>query len=129
MKLEVSLRCLLELLSNPKVGRRENITTARGKKGKINDMIGEVVGKGLPHRIQMALDSLRVIGNEAVHPGKIDLDGIDGKETAVALFGVLNFVVEKMLTEPREIEDIYSLLPDSTKKGIDERDNKALTKQ
>ncbi|MCY8346165.1 DUF4145 domain-containing protein [Bacillus haynesii] len=99
------------------------------KKGKINDMIGELVGKGLPHRIQMALDSLRVIGNEAVHPGKIDLDGIDGKETAVALFGVLNFVVEKMLTEPREIEDIYSLLPDSTKKGIDERDNKALTKQ
>jgi len=39
------------------------------------------------------MDSLRVIGNNAVHPGEMDLT--DDTEAASALFNLLNFVVEE----------------------------------
>ena len=45
-----------------------------GEKGKdINTDIGNLVKKGLPIKVQESLDILRVIGNEAVHPGQLDL--------------------------------------------------------
>ena len=43
-------------------------------KGKnIDDDIGALVKRGLDARIQKALDVVRVVGNNAVHPGQIDL--------------------------------------------------------
>lgn len=92
-----------------------------GEKGEdINADIGKLVKKGLPVKVQQSLDSLRVIGNEAVHPGTLDLR--DDTETASSLFKLVNFIAEKMLTEPKEIEEIYSKLPESKKQQIQERD-------
>lgn len=99
----------------------EKLLPFLGAQGKnINDMIGDLVSKGLPKQIQQALDSLRVIGNFAVHPGEIDLD--DNKDIALALFKLINFVVEEMITRKNEIKDIYGLIPDEKKKGIEKRD-------
>ena len=62
-----------------------------GEKGKhINDDIASLVKKGLPVSLQQALDSVRVIGNNAVHPGLIDLN--DKPETAFALFSFINII-------------------------------------
>src|SRR5690606_26229679 len=44
-----------------------------GEEGKnINSDIAKLVARGLPPMVQKALDSVRVIGNDAVHPGQID---------------------------------------------------------
>jgi hypothetical protein len=71
-----------------------------GQPGKnINDDIGALVRNGLDSRVQQALDIVRVIGNEAVHPGHIDLR--DDRATAETLFKLFNLIVEKMISEPK----------------------------
>lgn len=47
----------------------------------IDDDIVRLVKKGLNQTIQKALDAARVIGNEAVHPGTLDLK--DNHDTAL----------------------------------------------
>lgn len=93
-----------------------------GEKGtNLNDDIGSLVSKGLPIDIQKALDSLRVIGNNAVHPGQIDLR--DDLPTAAALFELLNLVVESTITQPKKIQELYSKLPQAALAQIQRRDN------
>lgn len=108
------LRLALEKLL-PQVG---------AKKAKIDIMIGELVSKGLPKEVEMALDSLRVIGNEAVHPGTIDLK--DNAEVSITLFKLLNIVVDRMISQNKDIIDMYSLLPETKRKGIEDRNNKVI---
>lgn len=94
-----------------------------GETGKdLNEDIASLVRKGLNARIQQALDIVRVIGNEAVHPGQIDLH--DDLETANQLFRLVNFIAYSMLTQPKEIEKLYAGLPDSKKAAIEQRDKK-----
>ena len=86
----------------------------------INADIASLVAKGLPLRVQQALDSVRVIGNEAVHPGSIDLK--DDLDTVNRLFKLVNFIAQKMITEPREIDELYYSLPADKLVGIAKRD-------
>lgn len=93
-----------------------------GEKGdNINDDIASLVKKGLSVKIKMALDSIRVIGNSAVHPGSIDFN--DDSGIALSLFRVLNFIVEEMITKPKEIEELYSILPEKSLEAIEKRDS------
>lgn len=94
-----------------------------GEDGKnINDDIKSLVVKGLPSAVQKSLDVVRVIGNDSVHPGQFDLrDDID---TAKALFKLVNLIAEKMITEPKEVEEIYNSLPESKRQAIEKRDSK-----
>ena len=94
-----------------------------GEKGNnINTDIGNLVKKGLPAEVQKALDTVRVVGNNAVHPGQIDLN--DDKQTAASLFRLLNFIVERMITQPKEIHGLYAGLPQTSRDAIDRRDGK-----
>lgn len=87
----------------------------------INKNIGALVKKGLPQSVQQALDVVRVVGNKAVHPGQIIFD-VDDKATATMLMHLLNIIVERMITEPNEINALYQGLPESVKKSIENRD-------
>lgn len=95
-----------------------------GKSGKkINDDIKELVAEGLSPKIQQALDLLRVAGNNAVHPGQIDL--ADGRDIALKLFHILNFIADEMITKPKELALLYAeVVPDETQKHINDRDGK-----
>jgi len=93
------------------------------KAKNINASIGLLVAKGLDTKIQKALDVLRVIGNEAVHPGQIDLK--DDKATALKLFDLVNIIVQALITTPRQIDSMFDSLPQGALDGIQKRDGNA----
>lgn len=92
-------------------------------KESINQNIAELLRKGLDTRVQKSLDIVRVIGNDAVHPGTLDLK--DNTETAITLFGLVNIIADIMISQPKHIDEIYENLPPSTKEAIANRDKKA----
>lgn len=95
-----------------------------GYPGKdINDDIAAMVKDGLDPLVEQSLDVVRVIGNESVHPGTIDLR--DEPETALELFHLVNFIVEDRITRPAKIRAIHGRLPASKLEGIEARDKKA----
>jgi Protein of unknown function (DUF1348)/Domain of unknown function (DUF4145) len=72
---------------------------------KLNDAIALLVRNGLDARVQKALDVVRVIGNDALHPGQID---VDDRSTAETLFGLVSLICEKMIIEPKHVEEVYA---------------------
>ena len=102
----------------------EKLTIYLKAEGKtIDQRIADLVEKGLSIRVQQALDTVRVIGNDAVHPGQINLK--DNPSTAETLFRLVNIIVERMITEDKHIDEIYGTLPPEKRDGIQRRDNKA----
>lgn len=95
-----------------------------GENGEnINNDIAELVKKGLPVKLQQALDSVRVIGNNAVHPGQIDLT--DDVDTAHKLFVFVNVIVDNQITQPKTIDEFYNLkIPENFRQAIEKRDAK-----
>jgi len=92
-----------------------------GEEGKnINNDIKSLVGKGLPVEIQQALDVVRVVGNNAVHPGEINVD--DQSDTVAALFTLINVITDRMITHPKQIAGLYGGLPESVRNAIVKRD-------
>lgn len=91
----------------------------------LNQQIGNLVKeRKLPLSVQKSLDAVRVIGNDAIHDlGQIQLD--DDTETAGMLFGLVNFAVEKLITDGETVNEIYEMLPESKRKAIEERDSRA----
>jgi hypothetical protein len=86
----------------------------------LDDDIAALVRQGLRPAIQQALDVVRVIGNNAVHPGEIDVR--DDPEIAMALFGLVNMIVQITISEPKGVAELYSKLPEGALKAIEKRD-------
>jgi hypothetical protein len=95
-----------------------------GEKGEnINDDIKNMVSRGLNPLVQKSLDALRITGNNAVHPGEINLKEEPAK--VLKLFELLNFIANKMITEPKEIESFYEDLPAGAREAVQRRDGKS----
>jgi len=91
-----------------------------GQPGKnINEDIASLVASGLPVQIQQALDVVRVTGNNAVHPGKLDAND---SHIAEQLFPLVNVIVEYRISLPARIQEMYDALPDGAKSAIQKRD-------
>jgi hypothetical protein len=79
-------------------------------KGTPNEAIGELIKKGLVLGTQQqAMDAMRVLSNQSAHHGFVKLE--DQPATVSFLFGLLNYIVEQMITKPKHIESLYSTLP------------------
>lgn len=87
----------------------------------INDDIKSLVQKGLPPQVQQALDIVRVVGNNAVHPGQLNFN--DGSDIAGKLFGLVNLIAEVMISQPKHVAEMFdSLIPPGTQQAIARRD-------
>ncbi|MGR5968271.1 DUF4145 domain-containing protein [Bacillus paranthracis] len=99
----------------------QKLMKSLGESGShIDSDIKSLVQKGLPVQIQQALDILRVIGNESVHPGSIDMK--DNREIAIKLFDLINFIVQNQITQPKEISALFTSLPEGKRNAIAKRD-------
>lgn len=87
----------------------------------INKNIGSLVQKGLPSKIQKALDVVRVVGNKAVHPGQIAFD-VDDEKTAIMLFELINLITNHMISEPNKLNVLFDSLPERTREAVALRD-------
>ncbi len=93
-----------------------------GESGEnINADIRSLASKGtLPPAVVKVADTVRITGNNAVHPGEMsdgDLDFMASK-----LFGLVNFVVKKGITEPAELAELYETLPEGPRIAAEKRD-------
>ena len=101
----------------------QKLTIYLGEPGdNLNADIGALVKKGLQTEVQQALDIVRVTGNNAVHPGTIDLK--DDKDTAATLFELVNMIVERMIAAPEKIKEMFGKFPPGAIEGIKKRDSK-----
>jgi hypothetical protein len=90
----------------------------------VNDDIAALVRTGeVPLRVQQALDIVRVVGNNAVHPGQIDLR--DDRDTALRLFLLVNLIADRAISQPKEVDELYGALPETARKQIEQRDGTA----
>ena len=67
--------------------------------------------------------SVRVIGNEAVHPGTIDLK--DDRDSALNLFRLVNAIAEQMISHEKSVNDMYAMLPEGKRNAIEARNEEA----
>ena len=82
--LRSSLRTLCRDLGQPGVDLGEDVEA--------------LVRGGLPFTVKLELESARVVGTQAVPPGKLDYN--DDRKAALVLFALVNTVVDKMIAEP-----------------------------
>lgn len=96
-----------------------------GLKGdNLNNDIGELVARGLPEQVRQSLDIVRVIGNNQVHPGTMDVN--DNPEIARTLFKLVNLIVEYLLSNPKRIAELFDSLPSGAKEQIQRRDTQKI---
>ena len=86
-----------------------------GEEKNLDKAIKNLIDKKIINEdLQKALDTVRVIGNSAVHPNELDIK--DNKEIAIALFKIINYIAEKILTEKKRVNEIYNILPETAKR-------------
>ena len=76
----------------------------------------------LPPMVIKVADTVRITGNNAVHPGEMseqDFDFVSSK-----LFDLLNFIVKKAITEPNELNALYNKVPEKPRAAAEAQDQK-----
>ncbi|MDE9543725.1 DUF4145 domain-containing protein [Xenorhabdus bovienii] len=95
-----------------------------GEKGEnINNDIRSLAGKNvLPPLVISVADTVRITGNNAVHPGEMNDEDFD--LIASKLFGLLNFIVRKGIVEPKELQSLYERMPEKPRQSAEAADQR-----
>lgn len=73
-------------------------------------------------RLIRAADTLRIIGNNAVHPGEMNEKDIDN--VANGLFELINLIVTAGITEPKKWDAMYEALPENPRMAAEKKDGR-----
>lgn len=95
------LRLALEMLLN------ELDIGGRTLNDKINNYCNDFDSN---NRLIKAFHLVSIVGNEAVHPGVIDID--DNEDIARAMFEILNEIVDETITKKNKMDAIFEYLPE-----------------
>jgi len=96
-----------------------------GEDGKnIHDDIRSLAKKNtVPPLVIDVADAVRITGNNAVHPGTMSDEDFDF--VASKMFDLLNFIVKKGISEPKELEHILNRTPEAPRLAAKAKDAKA----
>jgi len=87
-----------------------NLMIHLGESGKNIELdISNLIKKGLPKKFHHALWAAGVIGAGATKPNEITLK--DDVDTAIALFNLLNKIVEATISQQKKVKRLYTKLP------------------
>lgn len=78
--------------------------------------------KRVPSDVIKVADTLRIAGNNAVHPGEMSEDDFD--DVSEKMFSLLNFIINKAIKEGKEIESLYLKTPKSARGAAESSDLK-----
>lgn len=56
-----------------------------------------------------------------MHPKELDIN--DNPDIAEKLFKMINFIIEEMITKPKEIEELFEKMPQGARDAIAKRDS------
>ena len=73
-------------------------------------------------RLIRAADTLRITGNNAVHPGEMNNEDIDN--VAKGLFDLVNLIVTAGITDPNKWDSMYESLPEKARKSAEKKDGR-----
>ena len=91
-----------------------------GVKNNINENIG-ILSEKVDETTQRALDLIRINGNNAAHLGETQIE----EKTAEYMFNLLNIIVQKIISDKKQIDDSYNNdVSENQKKSIKERKSK-----
>lgn len=94
----------------------------------INTDIQSLIAKGkLNAAITRAADTVRIVGNNSVHPGEMNSEDVD--YIAAKMFELINFIVKKTITEPKELEDLYLMTPENPRNAAEARNQRVAQPQ
>lgn len=98
-----------------------------GEEGKnIDKDINSLIDKGLDANLSKVFHSVRIIGNESVHPGEINVD--DEPYMAEVMFGLLNQIVDQMISNPAKIDALWDKMPENKRNPVEQKLAKRETK-
>ncbi|MCX9108167.1 MULTISPECIES: DUF4145 domain-containing protein [Providencia] len=105
------LRLSLQKLCIHLGGKGENIN---------NDLAALAKDEIVSKKLIKSADIIRIVGNNAVHPGTISDDDFD--DVSFKLFKLINMIVQQGITEPREVDETFSTMPENARKAAEDRD-------
>ena len=86
----------------------EKLCQEHGDRGKsLKENIDLIAQNGnIPPHLMDGMTAVRVVGNEAVHPGKINFESKETPKMVEALFEMINFIAYDMITRRKRAEAI-----------------------
>ena len=91
------------------------------EKKKSNDNIKDLVTeKRLSPEVQKACDIIRITGNNAVHPGQLDIK--DNADIVASSFELINAIVDEVITRPKKMAELMNRMPEGAVEATERRD-------